>query len=220
MLLTRNGFRLRSRRFPSSYYVTPLIGGWPYGWLPDWGAPYFDDPGLYSTPDSASSGADPGYEPQVTSSESQAAGPAVVSSAAVSSYYAGFLAGQSHATPERAPMSVNQGSPGVVPSNAAPSTVPETLPATASITPPKTRLKPPSEGGPKYVLLSWLRDGGKDTVVIQNTETQQMQKVTTDPNAEHLRILELHPDVNPQLSAVVVGGGSAAPETVRFAPVD
>src|ERR1700759_1338901 len=49
----------------------------------------------------------------------------------------------------------------------------------------------------KLILLSWLNDGGKDVVFIQNTETNAVQKITREANAENLMLVEVHPDPDP-----------------------
>ncbi|MBW0001325.1 MAG: hypothetical protein JO015_19695 [Verrucomicrobia bacterium] len=67
----------------------------------------------------------------------------------------------------------------------------------------------------KLALVSWFR-AGKDTVVfVQNTETNEVQKITTTPNAQGLRLVEIHPSSNPQ-GAEVVLADNAQQGTIRF----
>src|ERR1700741_2478907 len=35
----------------------------------------------------------------------------------------------------------------------------------------------------KFILLSWLNNGDKDVVFVENTETNEVQKVTKEPNS-------------------------------------
>jgi hypothetical protein len=44
----------------------------------------------------------------------------------------------------------------------------------------------------KLVVVSWLNDGGKDTVFIQDSDTNDVQMITDFPNEKGLRILEVH----------------------------
>jgi hypothetical protein len=69
----------------------------------------------------------------------------------------------------------------------------------------------------KLVLLSWLNDGGTDVVFVQNTETNAVQKITKDPNADGLKLLEVHADPDPRKAGVVLLHG---PEQgiVKFRP--
>jgi hypothetical protein len=59
----------------------------------------------------------------------------------------------------------------------------------------------------KLVLVSWLNDGGKDVVFVQNTDTSEVQKVTSDPNANNLRLVEIHRNSDPQKAEVVLSNG-------------
>jgi len=59
----------------------------------------------------------------------------------------------------------------------------------------------------KLVMLSWLNDGGNDVVFIQNTETNAVQKVTKEPNADDLKLIEVHADPDPRKAEVVLTNG-------------
>jgi hypothetical protein len=56
----------------------------------------------------------------------------------------------------------------------------------------------------KLALVSWFQAGKNAVVFVQNTETNEVQKITTNPNAQGLRLLELHPNPNPQAVEVVI----------------
>ena len=58
------------------------------------------------------------------------------------------------------------------------------------------------------VMVSWLEDAGKDVIYVQNTETNDVQKVTPEPNLDNLRIVEIHPNADPKLFEAVISNGS------------
>jgi len=60
----------------------------------------------------------------------------------------------------------------------------------------------------KLVLLSWLNDGSKDIVFVQNTETNEVQKITTDANSDNLRLIAIHKSPDPKLAEVVLSNGT------------
>jgi hypothetical protein len=69
----------------------------------------------------------------------------------------------------------------------------------------------------KLVLVSWLVDGGKDVIYVQNTETNEVQKITSRPNLDNFRIVELHPNADPKLSEAVISNGvQQGPVRFRF----
>ena len=65
------------------------------------------------------------------------------------------------------------------------------------------------------MLVSWLEDAGKDVIYVQNTDTQDVQKITSEPNLDHFRIVELHPNTDPKLFEAVISNGSQQ-GAVRF----
>jgi hypothetical protein len=60
----------------------------------------------------------------------------------------------------------------------------------------------------KLILLSWLNDAGSDVVFVQNTETNAVQKVTREPNADNLKLLEVHVDPDPRKVEVRLSNGA------------
>jgi hypothetical protein len=60
----------------------------------------------------------------------------------------------------------------------------------------------------KMVLVSWLDDAGKIVIFVQNTETNDVQKITSEPNKENFRIVEIHPSADPKLFEAVISNGS------------
>jgi hypothetical protein len=67
----------------------------------------------------------------------------------------------------------------------------------------------------KLVLVSWLDDAGKIAIFVQNTETNDVQRVTSEPNKDHFRIVEIHPNADPKLFEAVISNGSEQ-RPVRF----
>ena len=73
----------------------------------------------------------------------------------------------------------------------------------------------------KLVLVSWLDDAGKIVIFVQNTETNDVQRVTYEPNKDHLRIVEIHPNADPKLFEVVISNGTEkGPVRFRLASPD
>jgi hypothetical protein len=73
----------------------------------------------------------------------------------------------------------------------------------------------------KLVLVSWLDDAGKIVIFVQNTETNDVQKVTSEPNKDHFRIVEVHPNADPKLfEAVISNGSEKGPVRFRLASSD
>ena len=67
------------------------------------------------------------------------------------------------------------------------------------------------------VLVSWLEEAGKDVIYVQNTETNDVQKITSEPNLDNFRIVELHPNADPKLfEAVISNGSQQGPVRFRF----
>jgi len=67
------------------------------------------------------------------------------------------------------------------------------------------------------VLVSWLQEAGKDVIYVQNTETNDVQKITSEPNLDNFRIVELRPNADPKLvQAVISNGSQQGPVRFRF----
>ena len=71
----------------------------------------------------------------------------------------------------------------------------------------------------KLVLVSWLDDAGKIVIFVQNTETNDVQKITSEPNKDNFRIVEIHPNADPKLfEAVISNGSEKGPVRFRLTP--
>jgi hypothetical protein len=82
-----------------------------------------------------------------------------------------------------------------------------------------TQAAPRAQAGPfgNLVLVSWLEDAGKDVIYVQNTETNDVQKITSEPNLDNFRIVEVHPNADPKLfEAVISNGSERGPVRFRF----
>jgi hypothetical protein len=67
----------------------------------------------------------------------------------------------------------------------------------------------------KLFLVSWLNDGGKDVVFVQNSDTSEVQKVTKDPNPNNLRLVQIHKNADPQKADAILSNG-AEQGSVKF----
>jgi hypothetical protein len=67
----------------------------------------------------------------------------------------------------------------------------------------------------KLILLSWLNDGVQDVVFVQNTETNEVQKITKDSNSNNLRLIALHRDADPKKADAILANG-AEQGSVKF----
>jgi hypothetical protein len=59
----------------------------------------------------------------------------------------------------------------------------------------------------KLVLLSWLDDAGQTVIYVRNTETDEVQKITSEPNKDNFRIVEIHPNADTKLFEAVISNG-------------
>jgi hypothetical protein len=67
----------------------------------------------------------------------------------------------------------------------------------------------------KMVLVSWSQDGNHEVVFVQNADTNDVQKVSGTPNAQGLRLVEVHRNANLQaVEAILAKGTEQGP--VRF----
>ena len=57
------------------------------------------------------------------------------------------------------------------------------------------------------VLVSWLEDAGKDEIYVRNTETNEVQKITSEPNLDNFRIIEVRPNADLELFEAVISNG-------------
>ena len=80
---------------------------------------------------------------------------------------------------------------------------------------------PTSQGGTfaNLILVGWLNDAGNDVILVQNTETKKLQKVTSEPNKDHFRIIEMRPNADPKLVEAVISNGTEQ-GTVKVAKRD
>jgi hypothetical protein len=69
---------------------------------------------------------------------------------------------------------------------------------------------PNTQGGAfaNLILVGWLNDAGNYVIFVQNTETKKLQKVTSEPNKDHFRIIELRQNADPKLVEAVISNGT------------
>jgi hypothetical protein len=97
--------------------------------------------------------------------------------------------------------------------------VPPAVPKPAQTTAKSTQTTPKARAGAfgNLVLVSWLENAGKDVIYVQNTETNEVEKITSEPNLDNFRIVELHPNADPKLfEAVISNGSQQGPVRFRF----
>jgi len=63
----------------------------------------------------------------------------------------------------------------------------------------QTTLQPEAGVFGKLVLVSWLYDDGKDVIFVKNIETNDVQRITSQPNIDNFRIVEIHPNADPKV---------------------
>jgi hypothetical protein len=105
--------------------------------------------------------------------------------------------------------------PGADPRTFVPPVVPQPTQTAAK----GTQTKPQAQAGifGNLVLVSWLEDAGKDVIYVQNTETNDVQEITSEPNLDNFRIVELHPNADLKLfEAVISNGSQQGPVRFRF----
>jgi hypothetical protein len=93
--------------------------------------------------------------------------------------------------------------------------VPQPTPVPAQNT--KTSVQTGTGPFSKFVVVSYLQDRGKDVISVKNIETNDVQRITAQPNIDHLRLVEVHP--NPdlrQFEAIISNGSDQGPVRFQF----
>jgi hypothetical protein len=91
--------------------------------------------------------------------------------------------------------------------------VPQATPAVAQTT--QTTLQTEAGVSGKLVLVSWLYDDGKDVIFVKNIETNDVQRITSQPNIDNFRIVEIHPNADPRQFEAIISNGIEQ-RAVRF----
>jgi hypothetical protein len=84
-------------------------------------------------------------------------------------------------------------------------------PVTPQATPaPQKNTQSSVRTGPfgKFVVVSYLQDRGKDVVSVKNIETNDVQRITSQPNIDHLRLVEVHPNPDLRQFEAIISNGS------------
>jgi hypothetical protein len=74
----------------------------------------------------------------------------------------------------------------------------------------ETAVAPPVQASifDKLFLASWMVDDGKEVIFVQNSETNEVQSITTEPNQNNLRLVAIHLDPDPRLVQAVLSNGT------------
>jgi hypothetical protein len=56
-------------------------------------------------------------------------------------------------------------------------------------------------------LSSWLREDGRDVIFVQNLQTKDVVRITTEANQAKLRLVRMNVNSNPQLMEAVISDG-------------
>jgi hypothetical protein len=67
----------------------------------------------------------------------------------------------------------------------------------------------------KLNLTSWLIDGGKEVICVENSETKDVQTIGAEPNRNNLRLIELRRNVDPSVVEAMISDGKEM-GTVKF----
>jgi hypothetical protein len=92
--------------------------------------------------------------------------------------------------------------------------IPQATPAAQST---QTTLQTEAGVFGKLVLVSWLDDGGEAVIFVKNIETNDVQRITSQPNIDNFRIVEIRPDADPgQFEAIISNGIERGAVRFRF----
>jgi len=69
--------------------------------------------------------------------------------------------------------------------------------------------QPPSSGFEKFSLEGWSKNGNQEVVFVHNSETNEVERLTVEPNKENLRLVTIRVDQDPQLVEAVISDGRA-----------
>jgi hypothetical protein len=104
---------------------------------------------------------------------------------------------------------------GIDPMALATPAIPQAILAAAQTT--QTALQTEAGVFGKLVLVSWLDDGGKDVIFVKNIETNDVQRITSQPNIDNFRIVKIHPNADPkQFEAIISNGFEQGAVRFRF----
>jgi hypothetical protein len=226
----RGDFRFQQMRFLSQcghrFFVPQVI--WPVYWYPSYNSDYypFDSSNLDDGPSY-------GY------ADSGTPAPSAYSRGTVDQRPIVIVVGQGNSRPTNNSTAeypnrnygwvAPEGQPRLMHNSSEQIAEPPPLSVSPVIKDPAPAAKDPPAAGPaapeirpaqtgavdKLVLVSWLKEDGKDVIYVQNTQTNDVQKITSEPNLDHFRIVEVHPNSDPrQFEAVISNGSDQIP--VRF----
>ena len=226
----RGDFRFQQRRFLSQrdhrFFVPQVI--WPVYWYPSYNSDYYPFDSSY-----LDDGPSYGY------ADSGTPAPSEYSRGTIDQRPIVIVVGQGNSRPTNNSTAeypnrnygwvAPEGQPRLMHNSSEQIAEPPSLSVSPVIKDPAPAAKDPPAAGPaapeirpaqtgavdKLVLVSWLKEDGKDVIYVQNTQTNDVQKITSEPNLDHFRIVEVHPNSDPrQFEAVISNGSDQIP--VRF----
>jgi hypothetical protein len=59
----------------------------------------------------------------------------------------------------------------------------------------------------KLYMSSWMKDGGQVVMFVQNSETNEVEKITAQPNQKGVRLIAMHLNPDPKLVEAVLSDG-------------
>jgi hypothetical protein len=59
----------------------------------------------------------------------------------------------------------------------------------------------------KLYLVSWLIDGGKAVILVENAETKEVQRICKDPNSNNVCLITMHLSPNPRSVEALISDG-------------
>ena len=211
--LFHRGHRFFSQQLVLPFYGYPYYYPYDYSYLdygPDYDYQYWDNSAAPVQPESSRPAAD--HSPIYIIINNGGSGPMNSSPNAYSSsgYTSPPAVGQQGMAMQEPIKKIGE--------RADPATVdPVAAPQPTKAVPTATQTTPQARSGAfgNLVLVSWLEDAGKQVIYVRNTETNDVQKITSEPNKDNFRIVEVHPNADPkQFEAIISNGNQQGP--VRF----
>jgi hypothetical protein len=59
----------------------------------------------------------------------------------------------------------------------------------------------------KLILASWLKDGNREIIFVENSDTREVRAITSQPAEDNLRLIEIRLSPNPEMVEAVVSDG-------------
>ena len=215
-LLFHRGHRFFSQQFVWPAYWYPYYYPYDYSYLdygPDYDYQYWDNSAAPVQPESSRPAADRSPIYIIVNTANSAPMNSTPNTGYISGGYSSTDPGGRQRIVSQEPIEKIGARPD--PATLTPVAVPQPAEAAAR----STQTAPQAQSGTfgNLVLLSWLENDGKDVIYVRNTETNDVQKITSEPNNDNFRIVEVHPNADPkQFEAIISNGNQQGPVRFRF----